>query len=80
MGGCGILFRRRTKRAAVVKITRESEDITVAPKVCLVSCHAAHAHQGLGDALAFVNRGVVELAHCKDESNYARLLDERPQA
>ena len=65
-------FPKKNKRAAVVKITREIEDITVAPKVLsrvMLRMYIKASATPQMTLLAFVNRGVVELAHCKDESN-----------
>ena len=72
---------KKNKRAAVVKITCESEDTIVAPEG-LVWWHAALVHQGLGestdDALGLCRPRRDELAHLKDEKYYARLVGERP--
>ena len=77
------LLLKRNKRAAVVKITRESDDtIVVAPKVLYGVqrlCIKAFATLQM-TPLAFVDRGLMERAHFKDEKYSARLLGERLRA
>ena len=73
---------KKNKRAAVVKITRESEDtIVVAPKVLSGGMQRWHI-KALATlqmtTLALVDRGAMELAHFKDEKCYAQLFGERP--
>ena len=71
---------KKNKRAAVVKITRESEDTIVAAMVLYGGMQRLYI-KALATLqmtpLTFVDRGVMELAHHKDDKCYARLLGER---
>ena len=66
---------------AVVKITRECKDSIVAPKVLYGVMQRLYIRASATlqmTPLAFVHRGVMELAHFKDEKHSARLLGEQP--